>query len=348
MKEAVLYERLDAGKVRCNVCQVRCVVEDGRDGACRTRTNRGGSLYSTIYGLASSVCIDPIEKKPLFHFYPGSSVLSAGTVGCNFRCPGCQNYHISRVAPSEAGGELRRLGPEQSVALALAHACEGICWTYNEPAIWFEQTLETARLAKEKGLYTAYVTNGTITAEGLDAIGPFLDAYRVDIKAFSRAAYKRISGIARFEGILEMAVRAQEKWGMHVECITNVTPTINDDPAMLRDMARWIHDALGPHTPWHITRFYPHLDLAHLPPTPVATLERTYDMAREEGLAYPYLGNLAGHPGEDTHCHGCGTRVIRRSGMSVAHIALDAGVCRQCGARIPGRFAEVGGMKIKI
>lgn len=338
MREALLYHKLEDGKVRCDVCQVRCVIPDGGRGSCGTRLHRDGRLYTLIYGLASSVCVDPIEKKPLYHFYPGTSVLSLGTLGCNFRCPGCQNYTLSHQAPAEEERRLQHISPEQSVALALAHRCDGICWTYNEPTIWFEQTLETARLAKEKGLTTAYVTNGYITPEALDVIGPYLDAFRVDIKAFSRPAYKAISGLARFEGILDAAVRAQTKWGMHVECITNVTPTINDDPAMLRDIACWIRDALGPHTPWHITRFTPYLDLSHLPPTPVRLLEETYDMARAEGLAYPYLGNVAGHGGEDTYCHACGAVVIARRGMSVAGLNLKDGCCGSCGTEIPGRF----------
>ena len=343
MKEALLYERVGAAKLRCGVCQLRCVIPAGGRGACRTRLHHEGRLYSLIYGQASSVCIDPIEKKPLYHFYPGSSVFSAGTRGCNFRCPGCQNYQISHRALDTESAGLQHLEPAESVALAIAHGRQGICWTYNEPAIWFEHTLETARLAKERGLYTAYVTNGSLTPEALDTIGPYLDAYRVDIKAFSREAYKRIAGVARFEEILAVAVRAQQQWGMHVECVTNVTPTLNDNPAMLRDLARWIRDALGAHTPWHITRFYPYLDLSHLPPTPVAVLERTYAMAREEGLAYAYLGNLPGHPGEDTYCHGCGRCVIQRRGMAVARTELADGACIHCGTRIPGRFPGAGG-----
>lgn len=339
MREALLYQEVGEGRVRCDVCQVRCVVPEGGRGTCRTRVNRQGRLYTLIYGLASSAGVDPIEKKPLYHFYPGTSVFSAGTRGCNFRCPGCQNYEISQDSPDESGWGLYRLTPEESVALALEHRCQGICWTYNEPAIWFEHTLDTARLAKDRGLYTAYVTNGTLTPEALDMIGPYLDAYRVDLKAFSREAYRRISGYARFEGILEVAVRARQRWGMHVECVTNVTPTVNDDPGMLRELARWIRDALGAHTPWHLTRFYPCLDLAHLPPTPVDVLERTRAMALEEGLAYVYLGNVPGHPGENTYCHGCGELVIRRSGMAVSRMEMAGGACRHCGTRIPGRFA---------
>lgn len=340
MREARLYSKLANGRVCCHVCRVRCVIPEGRRGACGVRLNRDGTLHTLIYGLVSSLCVDPIEKKPLFHFYPGTMALSLGTLGCNFRCPGCQNYHISHVTPDESGLGLQPVTPAESVEVALRQRCQGICWTYNEPTIWFEYTLDSARLAKERGLYTAYVTNGFITPEALDEIGPYLDAFRVDIKGFSREVYRRISGIARFEGVLESAVRAQQKWGMHVECVTNVTPTLNDDPAMLRDIAHWIRDSLGPHTPWHITRFYPHLDLSHLPPTPIATLERTHQMAREEGLAYVYLGNVPGHPAEDTYCHHCGTRVITRRGMRVARNLLEGGCCPHCHTLIPGRWAQ--------
>ncbi|HPT97342.1 MAG TPA: AmmeMemoRadiSam system radical SAM enzyme [Armatimonadota bacterium] len=338
MKEALLYEKLGDGKVRCGVCRWRCVIPDGGQGVCATRLNRGGVLHTLLYGRVASICADPIEKKPLYHFHPGTMVLSLGTVGCNFRCPGCQNYEISQVCAKDRVAALHPISPEESVELALANACQGICWTYNEPAIWFEHTLESARLAKARGLYTVYVTNGFISPEALDAIGPYLDAYRVDIKAFSREAYRKISGVARFEGILESAVRAREHWGMHVECVTNVTPTVNDDPAMLREIACWIRDALGPHTPWHITRFFPYRELSHLPPTPIDLLEQAHAMAREEGLAYAYLGNVAGHGGEDTHCHACGARVIQRRGMGVTAIALEGWACHRCKTRIPGRF----------
>ncbi|MBI4715126.1 MAG: radical SAM protein, partial [Nitrospirae bacterium] len=235
-------------------------------------------------------------------------------------------------------GKTRRITAAESVREALRNGCRTISWTYNEPTIWFEYTLEGAKLARAAGLDTVYVTNGFITPEGLDMIGPYLGAFRVDLKGFSRAAYKKISGISKFEGILEVAARAKHRWGMHVECVTNVTPTINDDEKELRALAAWIKKNLGPDTPWHVTRFYPYLDLAHLPPTPVPALVRAREIGLEEGLRYVYLGNVPGHVYDNTYCHGCGTLLIEREGFFVVKNRIIGGKCPHCGTEIPGRF----------
>jgi pyruvate formate lyase activating enzyme len=338
MKEAILYDRLDGLKVKCNVCQVRCIIQDQQRGWCGTRLNKDGKLYSLIYGLTSSVCVDPIEKKPLYHFYPASRCLSLGALGCNFKCPGCQNWHLSHQSPDEFGKNMERLTPEDSILIAKKYRCLGISWTYNEPAIWLEQILETLKMAKKEGFYTVYVTNGYSSPEALDAVGPYLTGYRVDIKGFSKDSYKKVSGIANFEGILEVAKLARHKWGMHVECVTNVTPTINDEESILRGIARWIREELGEFTPWHVTRFYPHLDLSHLSPTPIRTMERAYEIGRQEGLKYVYVGNLPGHRWEDTYCHGCGERIISRSSFYDTRIDIKGGKCPSCGTQIPGRW----------
>ncbi len=338
MKEGLLQQKLPGKKVRCRVCAVRCVVPEGGRGACRTRVNRGGILYTLVYGRVSSVCVDPVEKKPLYHLYPGSGVLSMGARGCSFRCPGCQNWEISHDALADGGEDMERLSPAESVRMARRHGAQGICWTYNEPVIWLEHALEAMIEARKQGLYTAYVTNGYATEEHLELVGPHLTAWRVDIKGFSKEAYKRISGISRWEPVLEMTRLAGRKYGMHVECVTNVTPTVNDDEATARGIASWIRENLGPHTPWHVTRFVPHLDLSGLPSTPVRTLERFCEIGREEGLPYVYIGNVPGHPLEETRCHGCGQTVIRRRGFAVARSTLRDGACPSCGTRIPGRF----------
>ena len=337
VKESLLYDKLPGGKVKCNVCAVRCVIPAGDVGSCRTRLNEKGTLYTLIYGKTSSACVDPVEKKPLYHFYPGTRILSMGTRGCNFRCPGCQNWEISHDAPDLLGANLEDLSPVDSVRLALRSGCQGIGWTYNDPTIWLEHTLEAMIEAKREGLYTAYMTNGYATEEHMELIGPWLDAWRVDLKGFSRSAYKGVTGLARWEPVLEMTRLAARRYGMHVECVTNVTPTLNDDEATARGIASWIRDNLGPMTPWHVTRFHPYLDLAHLPSTPLATLERFCLIGREEGLKYVYIGNVPGHPWEDSYCHACGARVVARRGFAVAKAELVDGRCR-CGAEIPGRF----------
>lgn len=286
------------------------------------------------------MCVDPIEKKPLYHFYPGTNVLSMGTRGCNFHCPGCQNWEISHDSPDEFGRNMEAMTPVESVDVAVRTGCAGICWTYNDPTIWLEQTLEAMIEAKARGLYSAYITNGYATPEHLDMIGPYLTAWRLDLKGFTKESYKHITGLARWEEILDIAKRAQFHWKMHVEVVTNVTPTMNDDEKTLRDIARWIKTELGEMTPWHATRFHPYLDLSHLPPTPIRALERAYEIGREEGLKYVYVGNLPGHAWEDTYCHGCGKAVIQRRGFAVARATLRKGLCPHCGTRIPGRFPD--------
>lgn len=336
-KETIFYEKIGDNKVRCNTCQRRCIISDGKTGWCMTRVNEGGVLYSLIYGEVSSVSVNPIEKKPVFHFYPGSRWLSLGTLGCNFRCPGCQNWDIAHWK----GGGLRGteyISPEKEIELAIREKCVGLSWTFNEPAIWFEYTLDSARLAKEKGLYTNYVTNGFITEEAFDCIAPILDVYRVDIKGFSEDTYMRTGHIKDFKGILRIAEKAK-RIGMHVECVTNVAPGFNDNEIELKGIASWIKNNLGPDTPWHVTRFYPHLELSHLPPTPISTLEKAYSIGKEEGLFYVYLGNCPGHRYENTYCHNCNELLIKRYIFDIVENKIKGGSCTKCNTVIPGRFA---------
>lgn len=338
MHEALLSTHLDDRRTRCGVCLRRCVIAPGTRGQCQTRENRDGRLYTLIDDRVCAAALDPIEKKPLYHFYPGTPVYSLGTLGCSFTCPGCQNWQLSRRAPLADDPTLQRLTPTMAVEEAVRRGAAGLCWTYNEPAIWLEQTLEGAQRAKARGLYTVYVTNGTATREHLDLIGPYLDAYRVDIKAFSRAGYRAVAGFAAFEEILENTRYAHEHWGMHVECVTNVTPTINDSDEELGGIARWIADALGEDTPWHITRFHPYQGFAHLPATPLERLDRAEALGRAAGLRYIYVGNVPGDPRQHTGCPACGAMVIRRQGFTVTEMALRAGACACCGTAIAGRW----------
>ncbi len=340
-KEALLYETLANGKVRCHTCQRRCIIGEGERGYCLTRINQGGRLYSLIYGEVASISINPIEKKPVYHFFPGSRWLSLGALGCNFRCPGCQNWELSHAKIDEKGRATHFLPPEELINLAKRHGCLGISWTFNEPTIWFEYTLEGAKLAKEQGLYTNYVTNGYITPEALDVIGPYLDVFRVDIKAFSSESYRRIAHIEDFTGILTVTKQAKQKWNMWVEVVTNITPGYNDDEAELQELASWISQELGKSTPWHLTRFFPHLELSHLNPTPIATLERAYQIAKEKGLEYVYLGNVPNHPNENTYCPHCGKLLIQRSIFDVVRYELDRGRCPNCKAEIPGKYENL-------
>lgn len=341
---ALLWESLPRGLVRCGVCLRRCVIAGGQAGWCGTRVSRHGSLRSLIYGRIASLAVSPIEKKPLFHYFPGSAWLSVGSLGCNFRCPGCQNWEIAHAlsdaaVPTVNLSDTTRFSPAELVRLARRRGCLGISWTYNEPALWLEYVLDTAELAKAAGLRTNLVTNGSMTTAALDLLAPTLDAYRVDIKGFAATTYRALAGFDDFRPILIAAERAKSRWGMWVEVVTNVIPGLNDDERQLGEIAGWICGALGESTPWHVTRFVPHLKLSHVPATPIATLKRAREIGLAAGLHHVYLGNVPGHPAEGTSCHRCGMLLVRRLGLAVLEVNLADGRCPRCGATVPGRFA---------
>jgi pyruvate formate lyase activating enzyme len=296
--------------------------------------NQGGTLFNLNYARVSSAAADPIEKKPLFHFYPGTLCFSLGTLGCNFHCKHCQNWEISTADSSSLLHDCRELQPKSAIELARQSRCQGISWTYNEPTIWFEYTLDSAKLAKAANLYTVYVTNGYATPEALDTIGPYLDAWRVDIKGFSDEFYKTLSGVPHWREILDVTKRAKNKWGMHVEVITNIIPTMNDDDEQLKGIADWIRDELGELTPWHVTRFYPHHNMTHLPATPLAAIDHACEIGRRAGLKFIYAGNVSGHQSESTRCYACGKVIVNRIGYQTEVTGLDGSKCRFCGAEL--------------
>ncbi|MDK2892803.1 MAG: pyruvate formate lyase activating enzyme [Methanohalophilus sp.] len=332
LKEAMFYEKLDDLKVRCNLCNHRCKIAEGKTGICRVRQNREGVLYSLIYNTVSSEAIDPIEKKPLFHFYPGTLAYSLGTIGCNFRCKHCQNWSISQVSLDEAMSV--EITPEQAIERAIATGCRSIAWTYNEPTIWYEYTYDSAKLAKEAGLATVYVTNGYITPEALRHIAPYLDAFRVDIKAFTEEFYHEVAS-AKLHPVLDSAKLAREL-GMHVEVVNLVIPTLNDSRGELEMLSKWVYEKLGENTPIHFTRFHPYYKLQNLPSTPVETLEMAHEIATEVGLKFVYIGNVFGHIYENTFCPNCKSLLIKRGGFDVEenHITSDK-KCEYCGEPIP-------------
>ena len=333
LHKAILYQKLPENRVKCAVCQRRCNIADGKMGICLTRLNKGGDIYSTIYGIVSSMSVDPIEKKPVYHYLPGTKSFSLGSFGCNFRCVFCQNWEIAYVDGSKIPAvEGRSLSPEQAVQLAKQHGCASISWTYNEPAIWLEYTLDSAKLAKEAGLHTIYVTNGYITPEGLDEIGPYLDVYRVDIKSFSDDFYRKLINVPSVQGVLDVTKLAKDKWKLHIETVTNIIPTWNDDPDNLRSIARWIKENLGELTPWHVTRFFPCAQLTDVPPTPLSTLELAKRIGEEEGLKFIYVGNVAAENDQNTYCPVCRSLAIARFGYASEVKALnEKGKCTNCG-----------------
>jgi len=326
--EAMLWE-LDGERIHCLLCPHDCRIAPGKRGVCGVRENRDGRLIALTYGVVSSVAVDPIEKKPVFHYQPGTLAFSLGSVGCTMRCSHCQNWQISRGRPGEGG--LEYLEPAAAIALARSKGCRGVAFTYNEPVIWIEYVADVSRLAHEAGLYTVMVTNGYVTEAGLDALGGLIDVWRVDVKGFDDATYRALCKVRSVAPVLAMAVRARRRWNMHVEVVTNVIPTVNDDEATLRGIAQWIAAELGEDTPWHVTRFFPYLDLADLPPTPLLTLERAVEIGREAGLHFVYLGNADVPGSEDTRCPDCDALLVERVRYATRRRGLDQGRCAACG-----------------
>jgi len=334
MREARLYDRLEGDRIACRVCAHRCTITPGKRGVCGVRENRDGTLYSLTYGLLISQAVDPIEKKPLFHFYPGSDAFSIASVGCNLRCSFCQNWEISQMPRDEGRIAGHEVPAEAVVAAARRYGCRSIAYTYTEPTISFEYAYDVSVRAREAGLANVFVTNGYMTADLLQAYYPYLDAANVDLKAFRDEFYRRLCG-ARLAPVLD-ALKLMRQQGVWLEVTTLVIPGHNDDPGELAELAGFIARELGPGTPWHVSRFHPAYRLTDAPPTPAATLRRAYDIGREAGLHYVYIGNLPGLRGEDTLCPHCGQTVIARYGFTVLERHIQNGACTHCGAAIAG------------
>ena len=334
MKEAMLYEKRPENRVRCNLCAHHCLIADRKKGICQVRENRDGKLYTLVYGRTISQNIDPIEKKPLFHFYPGSTAYSIATPGCNFRCAWCQNWEISQMPKEQhliAGYEAT---PEQIVAQAQRWGCRSIAYTYTEPTIFFEYAYDTARLARAAGLANIFVTNGYMSEEMLETFQPYLDAANVDLKAFRDQTYRQYVG-AKLQPVLD-SLKAIKQLGIWLEVTTLVIPGINDDSAELQDAAQFIVRELGADTPWHISRFFPDYQLTDVPPTPQKSLERAWEIGQSVGLRYVYLGNVPGEEKQNTLCPDCGTLLIRRNIFGVLANRIKEGCCPDCGCALAG------------
>ncbi len=331
----MLYEKLD-GQVKCGLCAHRCTIMEGKRGICGVRENVHGKLYSLVYGKAIASHADPIEKKPFFHFYPGSNSFSIATVGCNFRCKHCQNYDISQMPRDQNKINGRDLSPAEVVELSLSYNCNSISYTYTEPTIFFEYAYDTAKLAKEKGLCNTFVTNGYMTKEALNTIKRYLDAANVDLKGFTEKFYREICG-ARLEPVLD-TLKRMKKLGIWVEVTTLVIPTLNDSKEELQQIAEFIKNELGKGTPWHVSRFSPAYKLTHLNSTPIETLLKAREVGLNAGLRYVYTGNIPGDEGENTYCYNCKELLIRRYGFEVLENKIKDSRCPNCGVKIDGVF----------
>lgn len=334
--EAILWERLgdDDARVRCNLCSHRCVIPPGKQGACCVRENRDGALVTLVYERAIAQHVDPIEKKPLFHFQPGSRSYSIATVGCNFRCAFCQNWEISQWPRVEHEIPGQAAPPAEIARAAARSGCASISYTYTEPTIFAEYALDTARAAVALGLKNVFVSNGYMTPELLRLMAGLIHAINVDLKAGRGAFYHKISG-ADLKPVLAN-LKLIRQLGIWLEVTTLVIPGLNDSDEELRWMATYLLNEVGPDVPWHVSRFYPQYHMTETPPTPAATLARAWQIGREVGLRYVYVGNLPGHQSESTFCPVCGAVVIERYGYQVRFRHLGEGVCARCGAPIAG------------
>lgn len=333
--EAYLYEPLEDNKVRCNLCSHRCVIKEGSRGLCSVRENQAGILHTLVYGKVIARHVDPIEKKPLFHFLPGSFSYSIATVGCNFRCKFCQNADIAQMPTDHKGMIMgNAVTPEEIVDAAAKAGCRSISYTYTEPTVFFELAYDTAKIAHARAIRNVFVTNGYMTAEALEMIRPYLDAANVDLKAFTEKYYKGLCG-ARLKHV-QKTLKRMKDYGIFVEITTLIVPGLNDDDAELQQLAGFIADDLGTGTPWHISRFHPTYKLTDRPPTPVKTLTKAREIGLQAGLKYVYTGNVPGDAGENTFCPACGEMVIERWGFQVGKVKIKNGCCSRCGAGIEG------------
>ncbi len=337
--EAYLYEPLKEKKVKCNLCSHRCIIKDGKRGICGVRENQGGILKTLVYGKLIASHIDPIEKKPLFHFMPGSLSYSIATVGCNFKCLFCQNADISQM-PSDHNGMITGdlYTPEDVVNAAVKGNCKSIAYTYTEPTVFFEFAFDTAKLAHAKGIKNVFVTNGYMTSEAVHMISPYLDAANVDLKAFNKSFYKEVVK-ARLEPV-KKTLKLMKSLGIFVEVTTLLIPGLNDDKKELEKLALFLVKSLGPETPWHVSAFYPTYRLTDRPPTPVESLVAARKIGINAGLKYVYIGNVPSEDGENTFCSNCGKLLINRLGFSIIKNMLENGRCPYCGTQINGIWLD--------
>ncbi len=336
MHPARLWKALSGGKVQCRLCSHFCLIEEGLRGKCGVRVNEGGALFTLTYDRVAAVNIDPVEKKPLYHFLPGTRTFSIATMGCNLSCSFCQNYDLSQPPRRGRDPSGQPATPEGLVAAALERGCASISYTYSEPTIFFELMQDTARLASSKGLKNIMVSNGFQSPDCLEELGPLIHAANIDLKGFKKEFYEKICG-AKLTPVKKNLVRMREL-GWWLEVTTLLIPGLNDEPAELREMADFLAAELGPDVPWHLSRFHPDHDMRDRGVTPLSSLEKAWKIGKEAGLRYVYVGNVPGDEHNSTFCPGCGEKVIDRSGFAVLGNGVKSGKCAACGHKIAGIF----------
>ena len=335
LHEASYYDKLEHKEIQCQLCPRECTVGDQERGYCGVRENRQGTYYTLVYNRPCTARPDPIEKKPFYHFHPRSMAYSIATAGCNMNCKYCQNWEISQVRPEQTRSFL--LTPRNCARQALDLGCFSVAYTYTEPVIFWEYMIACSLEARKAGLKNVMISAGFIKEKPLRELLPQMDAVKIDLKAFSDTYYREVCR-GRLDPVLE-ALKIIRQAGVWLEIVYLVLPTMNDDPKEIQALSSWIRKELGRDVPLHFSRFHPTYLMKNLPPTPVHTLERSKEIAGAEGLRYVYIGNVPGHPGENTICPKCGARLIHRTGYNVRIEALREGKCSKCGLTIPGVWA---------
>ncbi len=338
LHEALYWRKLPDGRIQCELCPNRCILKDGQRGLCTVRENKGGTLYTLVYGKPCAVHVDPVEKKPFFHVAPSSRVFSIATVGCNLRCIFCQNWQISQTRPEETGHY--EMEPAATVDMLIKSECRIIAYTYTEPTVFYEYMLDTAQLIKQQGFFNTMHTCGYINPAPLRELLKYMDAINVDLKGFNEKFYRRMSS-GRLEPVLE-TLKIIKQEGVWLEVTNLVIPGANDQPEDIRKMCEWIKENLGRDTPLHFGRFFPYYKLGNLPPTPMETLEMARKIALDAGLRYVYIGNVPGNPAENTYCPNCGKLLVKRSGYIVGENNIVDGKCKFCDYEIAGRWDMLG------
>jgi len=331
-KEAILYEPIRGGRVRCTACARYCQIPDGKPGLCGVRANVGGKLQLLVYGKVITGHVDPIEKKPVSHFMPGTKIFSIATTGCNWLCHYCQNYDISQRRKVEGSD----LDPPDVVNLAKQYGSQGIAYTYNQPTIFLEFARDIGVLARKAGLINIFVSNGYDTEEAVCMMNEFLDCITVDFKGSGETAFvRKYIGIQNAEPIYQTLLELKQKTKIHIEITDLIIPELGDSLEAARKLCKWVYDNLGPDTPVHFLRFHPDYKLMHLPSTPTETLEKHHKLGKDAGLNYVYIGNVPNHPSQHTYCPGCGERVVERLGFEIGEWKMDAkNRCLRCGYKI--------------
>jgi len=334
--EARYWEKLEENKVKCVLCPRECEVADVERGYCGVRENQGGIYQTLVYGALCSANLDPIEKKPLFHYMPGTGAFSIATAGCNIECKFCQNWQISQFRPEQVSGIL--VTPDQLVAACKSRKCPTIAYTYSEPVIFYEYMYDVAALARKQGIGSVMISNGYIQKKPMRELCQHLTGVKIDFKAFSEKFYREMCA-GKLKPVLETLVTLKEV-GIWLELVILIIPTLNDSEDEIKQMSQWVMKNLGPDVPMHFTRFHPTYRVTNLPRTPVSTIEQCRKIALDAGVHYVYAGNVPMHEGENTYCHSCGEQLIRRIGFHVASNKIKDGQCPKCSTKIPGIWSQ--------